>query len=328
MEIIPDMGFPTPFGVSRSLADAAGMTVWEYDAADDAVHVGPGAESLGLAPVAPPERLQDWLARLHPEEREDARAALATALAGGAPLRAEWRLASGVDSWRWVELRAGRVEGPSAPPRLAGVLFDIGARKARDAAVWLAVREVEHRAKNALSTAQALVRLTRADNPRDFARAVDQRLAALGRAHARLSAAPRGCGIALRAMAEEELAPYGEGRHHLLHGPEIELTPTAVQPVCMALHELVTNAAKHGGLSRPGGTVRLRWRRMRGGMLALSWRESGGPPVLHRPERRGFGLTMLEALLQEQIGGVMRPSWHPDGLRLLLCLPEGCIASE
>jgi two-component system sensor histidine kinase/response regulator len=110
------MGFPTPFGVSRSLAEAAGMAVWEYDAADDAVHVGPGAESLGLAPVAPPERLEDWLARLHPEDREEARAALAAALAGGAPLRAEWRLASAADSWRWVELQAGRVEGPSGRP--------------------------------------------------------------------------------------------------------------------------------------------------------------------------------------------------------------------
>lgn len=299
------------------------MARWTHDPATGLVRLGPGAAWLpsGIAPRAT-ERLAEWLGRLHPEDRDAAAAALASALAGGEPVRGEWRIATGEDGWRWIELRAGRI---GDPPRLSGVLLDIGARKAREAAVWLAVREAEHRAKNALSAAQALVRLTRAEDPRGFVRAVDQRLAALGRAHARLSAVPQGRGVALRAVAEDELAPYGEAHSRVLRGPEVMLSPLAVQPVCMAVHELVTNAAKHGALSRPGGVVRLNWRRMPRGGLVLCWRESGGPPLTRRPDRRGFGLTMLEALLQDQIGGILRARWRPEGLRLLLCLPAACL---
>src|SRR3712207_8973913 len=71
-----------------------------------------------------------------------------------------------------------------------------------------------------------------------------------------------------------------------LEGPPVPLAPAAVQPIAMLLHELATNAAKHGALSVPDGRVAVRWQVARGagdggggGMLRLRWAEKGGPPV-------------------------------------------------
>lgn len=315
-----------PFGAPRALEDAGGFGSWDCDPAGAVIRFGPAAAALhGVMRGGMEEGLDAWLARLHPEDQAAARVAFSAALRGVAALRGEWRLRGpGEADWRWIELRGRLLPASRGAPRLIGVLLDIGARKAREAVARLVVREAEHRAKNALATAQALVRLTKAEDPRAFARAVDLRLAALGRAHARLSAAPPGTGVLLRGIAEAEFAPYGDAANRRLGGPETALSPLAVQPVCMALHELVTNSAKYGALSRPGGVVGLRWRHAADGRLILSWRESGGPRVSGAPARRGFGLALLDALVRGQLGGALRLGWGTGGLRALLCLPEGC----
>ena len=75
------------------------------------------------------------------------------------------------------------------------------------------------------------------------------------------------------------------------------LPAVAAQPVAMALHELATNAAKHGALSVPEGTVSVAWR-IDGRRLRIRWAESGGPPVPGSPKRRGFGSRLLEATIR------------------------------
>lgn len=296
------------------------MGSWELDREGRTIRLSPVAAMLQGLPRAPhAESLVAWLGRVHADDRSAARAAFDAALHAGQALRGEWRLrGAGSQEYGWIELRGGRV---GVPPRLVGVHLDIAHRKAHEAAERLALREVEHRAKNALSTAQALVRLTRAEDPQAYARAVDQRLAALGRAHARLSAAPISGGIALRSIAEDEFAPYGGAGAAVLQGPLVLVAPAAVQPICMALHELVTNAAKYGALSSPGGKVLLRWRSGCDGGLVLSWREVGGPTVEQPPDRRGFGLTLLDALVSGQLGGRLRLGWGSKGLRVLAWLP-------
>jgi two-component sensor histidine kinase len=301
------------------------MGCWDCDGGG--ISMSAAAAALHGLPEAPhSEPLETWLARLHPEDREVAREAFAAALRGAEMLREEWRLACGAGEWRWIEMRGRAMRpAPDAPPLLIGIQLDIAHRKARETVALLALREVEHRAKNALATAQALVRLTRATDPRAFIRAVEQRLAALGRAHAQLSAVPGGAGVSLRSIAEAELAPYGGEDARRLHGPELVLASMAVQPLCMALHELVTNAAKYGALSQPGGVVALRWRLRPDGGFVLSWQEGDGPKFSTPPARRGFGLAMLDALVRGQLGGTLRIAWRADGLRVTLRLPQGCL---
>jgi two-component sensor histidine kinase len=84
----------------------------------------------------------------------------------------------------------------------------------------------------------------------------------------------------------------------------------------MALHELATNAVKHGGLSAPGGSVSVSWRLEGGpgGTLRLRWAERGGPPVAGAPARRGFGSRVLDATIRGQLGGEAALSWEASGL--------------
>ncbi|HYC02191.1 MAG TPA: HWE histidine kinase domain-containing protein [Azospirillaceae bacterium] len=190
----------------------------------------------------------------------------------------------------------------------------------------LLMREVDHRAKNALAVVQTVVRLTRAATQREFLEAVEGRIAALARAHS-LLANGRWSGAGLRALAAEELDPYvGDGRGEaVLDGPDVALAPDAVQPTAMVLHELATNAAKYGALSHPGGRVRLSWSPTPDGGLELEWREEDGPPLAGPPGRQGFGSEMVAAAAT-QLGGTARFDWDPSGLRCRLSMAPDALS--
>ncbi len=312
-----DLNRPTP----SALEEVTGSGRLEFDSFLGAVWLSPGAAALHGMAECGHLPLSQLLDRIHPEDR-----GLLTMPAPGSRLRCEYRL---LGTECWIEARGGLVAAPDGQDvRLVALVLDVTERKTREARSRLVLREVEHRAKNALATAQALVRLTKAEDPRDFARSVEQRLAVLGRAHARLSTAPPGTGFSLRPLLEEAFGPYEASRTLVLRGPEMMLAAAAVQPVCMALHELATNAAKYGALSRAGGQVALRWRRTQTGGLVLAWRESGGPALTAVPGRRGFGLSMIEAVVHGQLGGRIRFDWAPPGLRLALSLPPSCVKAS
>jgi two-component sensor histidine kinase len=101
----------------------------------------------------------------------------------------------------------------------------------------------------------------------------------------------------------------------------VTLGPKAAVSLVMALHELATNAAKYGALSVPGGSVSLRWAAEEG-LLKLEWRERGGPEV-KTPERRGFGLRMIERALKADLAGGATIEFDPAGL---VCRIEASLA--
>ncbi|MGK7866151.1 HWE histidine kinase domain-containing protein [Falsiroseomonas sp. E2-1-a20] len=191
-------------------------------------------------------------------------------------------------------------------------------REAEDRRGFL-MREVDHRAKNALAVALALIRLAPRDlPPDDFATAVEGRVAAMARAHSVLaSQAWNGAGMA--AVAEGELAPYA-GRYHA-EGPPAWLAAEAVQPLAMLLHELATNAARHGALASPTGRISVTWAFAEDGGLRLDWSEEGGRPPTGDPARSGFGSRLIRQLAERQLGGRIDRDWNAGGLRLSLTLP-------
>jgi CheY-like chemotaxis protein len=104
-------------------------------------------------------------------------------------------------------------------------------------------------------------------------------------------------------------------------GPLVTLLPAAGQSVAMALHELATNAVKHGSLASPSGRLDVRWHLGEEG-LVLTWRENGGPRITSRPTRRGFGITVIEAGIRHQLDGAVTLDWLPDGLRATIVVPR------
>ncbi|WP_135468179.1 PAS domain S-box protein [Crenalkalicoccus roseus] len=319
----------------RALVELSPQVVWLADAEGRITYLN--AYWHALTGLSEQESAgEGWVAAIHPEDRARShaalRAALAEAAAGGAgECVAELRLRRGTDgAWRWFLAKAAPVRGPGGRvERWVGVALDIHDRREAEERRELLAREVDHRARNVLAVVQSVLRLTRADDPRRFAEAVEGRVAALARAHA-LLARESWRGAELRALAEEELAAYAarERERVRLEGPPVRLRADAVQPLSMALHELATNAAKHGALSRPEGRVVVSWSvEAEGGVLRLRWQESGGPPVAAPPMRQGFGSRVLEGTVERQLGGTARFAWSAEGMRCDLAIPASRLLS-
>ena len=267
----------------------------------------------------------------HPDDRGLPMAAAAAGASPDGRFEGERRFLrpDGTVVWTRGSVAVAGRDAEGRPTRAAAVIKDITAQKRADELQTLLMREVDHRARNALAVVGAMLRLTPAEGQeaKRFAATLGGRVAAMARAHTLLSR-DRWAGAGLRELAEVELAPYagagGEERVRL-DGPPALLVPEAAQPVGMVLHELATNAVKYGALSRPEGRVDVSWRRAtgsEGGGLLVEWRESGGPALAGAPAKAGFG-TRLVTRTVRQLGGQAAAEWAPEGLRCTFTIPAG-----
>lgn len=180
------------------------------------------------------------------------------------------------------------------------------------------LREVDHRAMNALAIVEGIVRLTRADEPSRYAEAIQGRVQALASAHALLGR-EGWRDVQLEQLLRAQVETYAGGRL-TLQGPPIEIGAALVQPFALVLHEMAANASRHGALSDPDGEIRLGWSKDPDGSLVIIWTENGGPPPAQsRP--RGFGATMISAIVERQLRGQAVLEWPPAGLVARFVLP-------
>ncbi|MDO9707166.1 HWE histidine kinase domain-containing protein [Paracraurococcus lichenis] len=266
--------------------------------------------------------------RLEPEDHPTLDAAFARARWDREPCQCTLRLrASAGQPLRWIELRAQAARGPRGIV-WHGVVGDITERREAEEQQQRLLREVDHRAKNTLAVVQALLRLTRTEDPVDFLPRVEARIAALARAHT-LLAQSRWQGTSLRHLAAAELhrhRPRDGAAQPLLSGPAVMLAAIATQPMAMVLHELASNAARHGALAQAGGMLSVTWWLDPAGGLELLWqeRQPAPPPA---PPQDGFGMRILEATVRDQLGGRLTRDWGPEGLRCAIHLPPGCVVA-
>jgi PAS domain S-box-containing protein len=214
---------------------------------------------------------------------------------------------------RWIDL--------SIFPSGAGlsVYFrDITERKEAERRQKLLVNELNHRVKNCLTVVQAMVRQTlgASQSLADAQAALTDRLMALAAAHDVITREDW-TGAGLAEVVSRSVAPQIDRPDRLsVHGPAVVLSPQSALSFSLAFHELVTNATKYGALASEGGRIALSWdfaETVEGRRLKITWRESGGPPVVP-PSRKGFGTRLIERGLAAEIGGAVSLSFHPDGV--------------
>ena len=156
-----------------------------------------------------------------------------------------------------------------------------------------------------------------------FVAALDGRIRSMALTHELLSG-HRWQGIPLRQLLERELAPYLTKSNTDIKGPEVLLSAEAGQTVAMVVHELTTNAAKYGALSRREGLVLVRWDWPLNGpgaeQLSIDWRETGGPPVDVR-HKSSYGSSVITDLIPYELGGTADLLFAPGGLRCRLSIP-------
>jgi two-component sensor histidine kinase len=170
-------------------------------------------------------------------------------------------------------------------------------------------KELQHRTSNLLTVIQSIAhRSLSGDLSLAQARELfDARLQALARTHRELTSSSMDT-ISLEKIVRSELEAFPAQTK--IEGDEIFLDYQQAQKFSLAVHELTTNALKHGALSAPNGGVRVAWSVANNGNgrdLTFRWQEHGGPPVVI-PTREGFGSALLKAAFART-----RVDYAPDG---------------
>jgi two-component system CheB/CheR fusion protein len=163
----------------------------------------------------------------------------------------------------------------------------------------LLLGELTHRVNNTLTLAQSIAHQTMRGSTsiEDFGERFEARLLALARAHSVLIGSEWQGGD-LGELVRNELAPYASEnpQRFTIAGEAIALPADLVTSFGLVLHELATNAAKYGALSRVSGTLKVSWQtnyRNNQRLLTIIWREQGGPTA-EPPTATGFGSSLIE----------------------------------
>ncbi|MDB5454621.1 MAG: sensor histidine kinase [Caulobacter sp.] len=303
---------------------AARLGSWEFDVASSVFSSSAHSRAIfGLGPDDPFERLEDVVARVHPDDRARRQAAIDQAIATGEDFEVEYRTLRPDGQTGWILARGRAAFEDGRAVRLAGISLDITDRKAAQDHQRTLLEELNHRVKNTLASVQsiAMQTLRHVEHPSMFNTSFIDRIHALGRAHELLTEASWQ-GASLADVVERTLrlhAPDNEETRIALSGPGLRLSPNAAVTLNMAFHELATNATKYGALSAPGGRVDVDWT-VEAGVVTIDWRESGGPSVTI-PSRRGFGSRLIEQALAREMGGQAQLTFLPEGLWCHLRLP-------
>jgi PAS domain S-box-containing protein len=314
----------------RSLALAAGqMGSWDWnvvtgecrwDAGQYRIFgVNPGEIELSLEGVRP---------LIHPEDLTRIEKMVRKGATEGNTFQTEARIVRPDGQTRWCICAAAMTADTLGNvTRASGVTIDITEIKEAEARRTLLVREVDHRARNALAIVQSIVRMSKSQSIDSYVSTVEGRIAALSTAHALLSES-RWEGASLNRLVDEELAPYrtGDVERITVAGPPVFLKPETAQTIALVLHELATNAVKYGALSDPAGRVKLSWQCQQS-KLSLAWEETGGPPVT-TPTIKGYGTKVITASIQQQLNGTATFDWRPLGLTFTMAISIGDAAAS
>ena len=185
--------------------------------------------------------------------------------------------------------------------------------------------ELQHRVKNVLATVSSLAaRMLRTSGSiEDFAASFLARLMAMATTHELLSA-HRWEGTDLRTLITAIMAPYtGLRRGNVtLDGPACLLNPATAATLGLAIYELISNAAKYGALSVPGGRVQVDWR-------SRTRRRQATDPYLGRTDARrsetqvkdGFDSSFIRRSIEYELQGTTELAFPPDGMRCIMAFP-------
>lgn len=280
----------------------------------------------------PPDLLDDlprFAETVHPDDRDRIRTDKALQ-ARGKPVTAEYRMVRPDGEVRWILDRCFPVRGAETL-RSAGIASDITARKRQEDRLAGLYGELQHRTRNLMGVVRSMFEksLETASGLPAFAETFRNRLAALARVQGLLAQLDEGDRITFDALLRAELSsldPSGidgpSPRVTLSGSSGIRLRSATVQTFALALHELASNAARHGALSQPAGRLAIDWRldhRATSACLVIDWQETGVtmPPL----GPSGYGRELVERALPYQLDATTDLTFGPEGISCRIELP-------
>ncbi len=270
----------------------------------------------------------DWLQAIHVEDRPAASDAWSHGIASAEPFEAVFRLCRADGGHCWVVARVAPIRDDAGVVLYwTGVATDIDAVKTSEARSALIATELAHRIGNIFAVVGSMLALSARGQPEvaAFARATAARITSLGAAHAFIwpmdagrDAAPPALTGLLGVLLDAYVTP--DGPKIDVCGDNVPISAALASCVTLIVHELATNAAKHGALTSRDGHIAVRIRHSATGLMIL-WAERGGPAIDHRPTRTGFGTGMIDRIIRLTHGARARRWWRREGLMIALRFP-------
>lgn len=307
----------------RLMSEHAPVMIWMSDAYGKCLHLNRMLRDFwGVSE----DQIQsfDWSSTIHPEDIKYIGEAMAAAMANRSNVSLNGRYRRVDGSYRILHTDARPRMSNDEFLGMIGTNVDVteqaeaeAARCRAEARRELLVAELNHRVKNTLSVVQAIAFQTFRGTAQRAQTAFNGRLVALARSHDLLTKSDWTI-VSLREVAAAAVQDAEESRISL-SGPELYLKPAQAVAIGMVLHELFTNALKHGALSNSAGRISVEWTSSvaSSGSFEITWKEEGGPPVT-QPTRKGFGSILLERMTKGELEGEVIKEFHPHGLFCLL----------
>jgi len=206
----------------------------------------------------------------------------------------------------------------------AKIVRDFSRRKEAEQHQELLVAELDHRVKNILAQVAVVAVSTRqgSQSVDEFLRSLNGRIQSMAAIHTLLSKSGWQS-VGLDALVRNQLAPYATDTNLTISGTDIMLSAAEVQAVAKVLHELVTNAAKHGALSISGGRVSVNWDRKSnedGTNLSIVWQEFDGPTVKSAAQS-SYGTDLIRNLIPHELGGKVDLKLASQGVSCKIEIP-------
>ncbi|MGV3491472.1 MAG: PAS domain-containing protein [Devosia sp.] len=271
---------------------------------------------------------EGWNGMFHPGDQGRAWEVWRHSLETGEPYYIEYRLKHHSGEYRWVLGRALPMRDPAGRiTRWFGTCTDIHETKLAQEEREVVAQELSHRIKNIFAVIGGIVGLAARSHPEatEFADRLRGRILALGKAHDFVrphsrASQPRANPSSLQALVLELLQPYriGDVDRVTFDGPDADIDDGAATPLALLFHELATNAAKYGALSRPDGHVAITTA-IEGDEYRLTWTETGGPTP--NPASTGFGSKLIGLSVEGQLHGRLEREFGEGGLEVRLWLP-------
>jgi two-component sensor histidine kinase len=208
---------------------------------------------------------------------------------------------------------------------LTAVLSDasLELKKRQDHADFL-VRELAHRAKNQLAVVRGMALQTarQSRSVDQFTADFNQRLHGLAESQD-LVVRQNWQGAWLGDLVQAHLNIFGAMSRANVSGPPLFLDANAVQNLGFALHELATNASKHGAMRLSEGGISIHWARTND-RIRLEWKETGGRETT-KPDHQGFGYLVLTQLVPQSLQGNATLDFTVEGCRWVLDFPASLV---
>jgi PAS domain S-box-containing protein len=231
-----------------------------------------------------------------------------------------------------VEIGLNPLPGADRQTVIASIV-DISSRRKEEERMQIIMRELSHRSKNLLAVIQGMVRQAIVASPDmpTFERSFSERLQGLARSHDLLVGRNwEGAPIGGLVRAQLAFLMREDTSSVTIEGPDIVLTPEAAQALGLALHELATNAAKHGAFASSTGAISVSWHIAGQGGEAhveFRWQEENGLAT-ERPGRSGFGRTVLERVVPATLGGTASLEFRDGKVCWLLQAPLSALTKK